>query len=282
LKGVKGARKGKGRGKRSKGIPRTGKGGKHKGGIDKPNDVISFPNCPNCVILNSANTKAPFWNRVKNAFKKVGRAVGEFFHKVGEFINDAVNNDRNYAPELEMTSNTSTSGVSIGVGPVSAGVGWEYLKIYVSKGFWEAGRSIISHDFGPGWSLGSGEIPTNLKEGVDAELLSIGGGTLTINNNYWRNHPTRSLTQLLSGKTYQTFQFSAGYKYTHIDVLTKDKVLVATFNLHSFSLSLPSFSISEVSEKYFKLSFPMNHGDSVKTAEKGNTPSFDNYYEKNK
>ena len=130
------------------------------------------------------------------------------------------------------------ASVSVGVGAFGAEVdlvGWQYYSISSGQGWKEEG-SIKMHDYAL-LDVGSG---VSLRPGVGVELLSIGGGTLSIQGEYLKKHPTTSLINLLNNRNIITIFGGFGYKYTTFDIFSDENELIAKGSVHSLTISTPS------------------------------------------
>ncbi len=152
--------------------------------------------------------------------------------------------------ELELSLTSASSGVSVGaLGAELDAVGWQYYSVNGAKGWDES--SIKMHDFTLLNSTGVGSswkyIP---KQSV--EILSIGGGTLSIQSDYLKKHPTTSLIKLLNNKNIISYATGCAYKYSHFEIYSDQMEFIASGSAHSFSLMLPGASTRQGKTKFTK------------------------------
>ena len=136
--------------------------------------------------------------------------------------------------ELNIQAGSSSAGVGA-YGAEADLVAWQYYSISSSSG-WKEDGSIKMNEFAL-LDLGSG---ASLRPGFGIELLSIGGGTLSIQGEYLKKHPTTSLVELLNNRNIITTSIGCGYKYTTFDIFSDEMELIARGSIHSFSLCSPS------------------------------------------
>jgi|694.fasta_scaffold59965_1 RHS repeat-associated protein len=161
--------------------------------------------------------------------------------------NEEKQKPKNSKPQ-DLELNIRAGSSSVGIGALGAEldlIGWQYYSIDLGNG-WKEKKSVEMNEISPP-DFGTG---TSLRPGIGAEILSIGGGTLTIQGDYLKKHPTKSLIELLNNKNIITITGGLAYKYTKFDIYSDKMELIATGSIHSFSLSLPSGSIRQGKTKF--------------------------------
>ena len=148
------------------------------------------------------------------------------------------------------------------------------------NGWWED-RKNVTLNLGEFLSSGGGGIgPMGKAEklttksfmklfSITAEPLSISGGTLVVDLEYWKNNPSNSLLTLLNNKRYDVLDGKLGYKATVIGIFDEFNVRVATITLQGFALGvgISGRSGTTTGDGQFERK-PMNRDDSLKIAKK--------------
>ncbi|WP_341903540.1 RHS repeat-associated core domain-containing protein [Fluviicola taffensis] len=156
------------------------------------------------------------------------------------------------AVEQDLEFRVQAGSSSVGVGAMGAELdllGWQYYSVSskTGEGWDEGGKSTKMHDFSF-FEPGSG---VSVKPGFGVEILSIGGGTLTVEKAYLKKHPTKSIVKLLNDKNIITISAGWGYKYARIEIFTDDLELIATGNIHSFTVCSPGGGVRQGKTSFY-------------------------------